>query len=78
MALCDECGKEMTDHVSCSVKSISINGKQKSRVKYRQSNNCHDCGCPQFGVHHMGCDMERCPNCRGQLIMCDCVKDDWV
>ena len=22
------------------------------------------------GVHHFGCDMERCPSCDGQLIMC--------
>src|SRR5215211_6963077 len=34
--------------------------------------NCHDCGTPPGGLHHPGCDVERCPFCGWQVISCDC------
>lgn len=34
--------------------------------------NCHDCNCREGELHHYDCDMERCPFCGGQLIICDC------
>ena len=33
---------------------------------------CHDCGIKWGLVHHVGCDVERCPKCEGQMIRCDC------
>lgn len=36
-------------------------------------NICHDCGCREGEIHKWGCDMERCPDCGGQLITCDCA-----
>lgn len=32
--------------------------------------NCHDCDCYEGEFHEEGCDMERCPECGGQLISC--------
>ena len=33
---------------------------------------CHDCDCLEGETHELGCDMEICPFCGGQLLGCDC------
>jgi len=35
---------------------------------------CHDCDIEEGQLHKLGCDMERCPNCLGQLISCGCPE----
>lgn len=39
--------------------------------------NCRDCGTPLNGLHHPGCDVERCPGCGGQAIGCDCTEPEY-
>lgn len=36
------------------------------------AHTCHDCGAAEGMIHELGCDMEECPFCGGQLIGCEC------
>jgi hypothetical protein len=74
MAICPYCDQEMQDHVACTKPTYDDfpDGVPRARIPY---GNCHDCGTPSGGLHHPGCDMERCPLCGGQAIACNCNKD---
>lgn len=74
MAICNDCKQEMQTAGSCNFRFVQVGGKDYLRVTdYHDINDrCHDCGIINGNIHHSGCDMERCPVCKGQLISCDC------
>jgi hypothetical protein len=81
MAACSWCSNEMTTGASCTVAALHRLG-----VPYRlskASRHCGDCGVAPGGLHHLGCDLQRCPVCRGQLFSCGCrfdedlLEDEW-
>jgi ATP-dependent protease ClpP protease subunit len=93
-ANCLYCGVVIVGSSTCKgCGQIKINGKKYNRIKYGKEKgwepeelvhlgHCHDCGIAKNGIHHFGCDVERCPRCAGQLISCDChkqtiLKDEW-
>jgi hypothetical protein len=84
MTICDDCHREMTLAASCTARAVDLAGQRYLRIPYRTPRGgaldatmrCHDCGVRPGGYHHFGCDMERCPRCRGQLFCCDCWDDD--
>jgi len=51
-------------------------GDEKGYPFDQMTERCGDCGVPKGAVHHHGCDLEQCPCCRGQLLLCGCWKED--
>jgi hypothetical protein len=47
----------------------------KQQVNVLRRDTCGDCGVKEGQLHRLGCNMERCLSCGGQLISCNCSKD---
>lgn len=81
MVRCKDCNQEMTvKHESCICDVMVIDGTAYKRITtYHDVNKyCHDCGILNGGVHHFGCDIERCPKCKEQAFVCDCDSNRYV
>lgn len=80
MVACQDCKREMNTAESCIVDVLVLRGERFERsrqVRQPRGRNgrCGDCGIRKDGFHHLGCDLEQCPRCRGQLLSCGCCRD---
>ena len=73
MAMCDGCNLDMAKAEGCTAYRTNSHGRNIVRIHYYPMTGnarCHDCNCMPGYLHHIGCDMERCPVCSGQLMCC--------
>lgn len=79
---CSWCDLEMLDEktITCPEnKEVKYpDGTKLPSVPYDRGEpgRCHDCKVDNGQKHHPGCDMERCPKCKGQLIGCGCLNEE--
>jgi hypothetical protein len=92
VAVCVYCDHEMLSADGCTADPIVIEGTRYEPIRYgsedgfkRVRRRCRDCNVLPGGVHHHGCDTERCPACEEQSISCGCLwageehlAEDWV
>lgn len=86
MAVCEDCRQEMLTASSCTFTHSEIEGHLYRRLWYgserpdwgaKSGKRCGDCGVEPGGIHHCRCDIERCPKCRGQALLCGCASKVW-
>lgn len=81
MARCYDCKQEMLTAPGCSLAVVDIDGVGYLRVRFGserprwRGTRCGDCNVTRGSLHHLGCDVERCPACGGQLIACGCLDE---
>jgi hypothetical protein len=78
MHICPWCEQDTKRTASCTVQSIEFpDGVKLPPLAYEPeagAGPCQDCGAPPGGIHHPGCEIERCPRCSGQLLSCGCME----
>ncbi len=85
--VCDWCEQEMAPGNGCDDAQFKSADDIRQRLRFTveridqhghdnmastPDDICHDCNVKVGQFHHFGCDWERCPFCRGQLISCNC------
>lgn len=82
-AICKVCKQYMLVGDGCLPSVIECGGKTYQRIKVgglgdffegdTEGTRCGDCGAKVGHYHHSGCDCERCPVCKRQLLSCCCI-----
>ncbi len=79
-AICKMCDQDMMVADGCLETYFTWNERIYQRFKVGEppdwsEDRCHDCGAKDGKYHHIGCDTERCPICKGQMLGCSCLEE---
>ena len=76
-ATCEDCNRVMSPNVGCTATHVSKgpDAPLVQRIRCGEGDDwggpiCHDCNAGTGQIHHAGCDVERCPECGSQMLMC--------
>jgi len=79
-AMCNVCKQTMAPGNGCDILYLKIDGHNCNRIRVGDNDDiipvkttCHDCNAGKDQYHHLGCAQERCPSCREQFFLCNCV-----
>lgn len=78
-----DCEQDMLEADSCVLREFHRGPQRFALIPFGSERprwsgkRCGDCNVKHGGYHHLGCDVARCPACRGQQITCGCVFDEW-
>jgi hypothetical protein len=78
-ATCPSCDLPM-DGTACTKTTYEVAGRVYDRIPFAsfdwapEIDTCNDCGIKVGALHHPRCDLEECPVCHQQAIMCGCVE----
>lgn len=85
MAICKACGQEMLEAEGCALGYLAMEDGtlvERERVGdegwVEPGQRCGDCGALYGFYHHPECDIERCPICGWQLLICDCEIEGYA
>ena len=78
MAICVDCGREMTTAASCTTTTLHIGDLPFPMARHRRSGDgrCGDCGVEPGGYHHLGLRPGRLPQVRAAVLSCGCPFDE--
>ncbi|MDR0531395.1 MAG: hypothetical protein LBG83_04950 [Oscillospiraceae bacterium] len=84
-AMCNICKHTMAPECGCSLARYKAEGKFYDRIRVGSREDiipetmlCRDCNAGIGQYHHLGCAQERCPMCREQFFLCDCIPDAYI
>lgn len=85
MSVCRFCNRDMAQTHGCDFAPVYHHGKKYRPIKVGDPGDfyfgntearCGDCGAMYGHYHHANCDLERCPVCGQQLLICGCNDAD--
>jgi hypothetical protein len=75
MRVCEWCQQDMWTATTCTGNiPFVIDGTTYAPIPAEE--DCGGCGVNRGGLHHPGCDIEKCPRCDGQRVHCNCANPE--
>ena len=84
MAVCPDCGQDITAATGCTRQHFMLGKKPVPRIRYGEesrpptwysyNDRCDDCGVEMGAYHHRDCAIEQCPLCGDYAAVCNCWR----